>query len=208
MTELLERFLNDCRKHRRVTLIGPLLDEHAEWPDTPILFVDGGARWQSALPAAFDHPSVSVGDGDSLGNDDLDILLDPRKDCSDLEYALEILKNIDLEQMQLHGFLGGRRDHEWINLGVVARYLKTSAQTTARLGNAVSLFAPGNYQLNHHGVFSLVHFEPARTTIRGAVEYPLNEPSHFEAGSSFGLSNRASGDFSISSDVVMMCFWS
>ncbi len=188
-------------------MIGPLLEQCPTWPDGPILFIDGGAQWRPLLPESFDSPTLSLGDGDSLGSWELDVLLDTEKDFSDLACGLEILDTIDLRKLTLLGFLGGRRDHEWINFGVVANFLQSRHQLRADFGDAVTLLAPGRHTLNHQGTFSLVHFRSARTTITGQVKYPLKQSTPIQAHTSFGLSNVANGTFTICSDAVTMCFF-
>jgi thiamine pyrophosphokinase len=201
------RFRQLCPENSQVTLIGPLLEVCPTWPDGPIIFVDGGARWQALLPEYFRPPTLSLGDGDSLGNRQLDVLLDTEKDFSDLDGAFEVLDTISLQKLTLLGFLGGRRDHEWINFGVVANFLQSHSQLRADFDNAVSLLAPGQHTLNHRGLFSLVHFQQAHTKITGQVKYPLKRATPVSAHSSFGLSNIADGTFHISSDAVTMCFF-
>lgn len=204
----LATFQQQCPLNATVTLIGPLLESCPTWPDGPLIFVDGGAKWQAQLPQDFGFAHLSVGDGDSLGCRQLDVVLDMQKDFSDLGYALQVLKSLPIERLILNGFLGGRRDHEWINFGVVANFLKSHRQVLADFEGEVTLFAPGEYTLDHKGLFSLVHFENGHTRIRGAVDYPLLQATHLEAYSSHGLSNCASGTFKMSSDVVTLCFFS
>ncbi len=202
------KFRRLCPKNSHLTLVGPLLEICPTWPDGPILFIDGGARWRALLPESFNPPTLSLGDGDSLGNRHLDVLLDTEKDFSDLACAFEILGTISLQKLTLLGFLGGRRDHEWINFAVVANFLQSLRQLRADFDSAVSLLAPGQYTLSHRGLFSLVHFERAHTKITGQVKYPLEQVTPIPAYSSFGLSNIADGTFHISSDAVTMCFFS
>jgi len=197
-----------CPADAKVTLIGPLLEYCPVWPDGPILFIDGGARWRPLLPESFNFPTLSLGDGDSLGNRRLDVLLDTEKEFSDLAGGLEILDAIDLQKLTLLGFLGGRRDHEWINFGVVANFLQSRHQLRADFDSTVTLLGPGRHSLSHHGTFSLVHFRSAHTTITGKVKYPLEKSTLIQAYTSFGLSNIADGAFTICSDAVTMCFFS
>ena len=202
-----ERFCEYCEIGAQITLIGPMLPCCPHWPDGPLMFVDGGARWRSQLPRDFSFETLSLGDGDSLGSRQLDILLDTDKSVSDLGYALEVLQPLSVGALNLLGFLGGRRDHEWINIGVVANFLRPRRQLRADFDTSVALFSPGDYSLYHRGLFSLVHFQRACTRIHGAVDYPLDPAEHIQAHSSLGLSNCAHGEFGISSDAVTVCFF-
>lgn len=201
------KFQRQCAPGAAITLVGPLLENCPAWPDGPVIFVDGGAKWRALLPEDFRFPHLSLGDGDSLGDQQLDVLLDVEKDFSDLGYALDTLQPLSISRLTLTGFLGGRRDHEWINFGEVASFLQTRQQLRVDFGGEVALFAPGEYTLIYQGLFSLVHFTVAHTFIRGAVDYPLPQPTTIQPFSSHGLSNCAQGAFSIGSDAVVMCFF-
>ena len=183
-----------------------MLKKCPSWQDKPTLFVDGGARWRSQWPAAFRCPTLSVGDGDSLGSDKLDILLNTDKDCSDLAYALQLIDTLPLKKLTLLGFLGGRRDHEWINLGEIAALLGDKKQLRADFDTDISLFAPGRYTLQYQGLFSLVYFENATTTLQGNILYCLDN-APVKAHSSHGLSNEARGEFQLQSNRVSLLFF-
>ncbi|MEM7208554.1 MAG: hypothetical protein AAF434_12085 [Pseudomonadota bacterium] len=200
-------FLANCAQHARVHIVGPMLRKHPEWPSIPTIFVDGGARWQSQLPDDFHASVISVGDGDSIGDRSLDIVLNPEKDVSDLGYALGMLEGVAIEHLSLSGFLGGRRDHEWINLGEVARFMDARRDTRADFEDAIAILSRGQFSLNHHGIFSLVSLKPTRITITGAVKYPLEKTTLLAAHSSHGLSNEATGIFQVTCDRPLLCFF-
>ncbi len=206
MGDLIARFQRQCAVGAQVAIVGPMLPVCPNLPVGPALFVDGGVRWRADLSPDSAHPALSVGDADSCGDLPLDIVLDRKKDCSDLEYALGVLQPLSLGGLMLLGFLGGRRDHEWINLAVVANFLSGQQQLCARFGDAVYVFAPGEYNLYHRGIFSLVHFDAADTSIRGQVDYPLVPAAHMRPRSGHGLSNEAHGEFVVASNAVTLCF--
>ena len=189
-----------------VLLVGPMLERAPSWPDCAILFVDGGARWQAHLPTDFPHPTLSVGDGDSHTSGDLDIALPVEKDYSDLGYALQLLPERTAVSLTLTGFLGGRRDHEWINFGEVARFLEGRDRTLARFDDAVIALSAGQHALDHHGPFSLVNFSGGHTRITGDVDFPLTRSTWLAPHSSHGLSNGARGAFQVWCEVPTLCF--
>ena len=207
MTASVDSFAANCAAVGRVTIVGPLLDIAPTAIDSPRLYVDGGARWYEKIATPTKHAQLSLGDGDSLAAQTLDIQLNTRKNASDLECALDLLPMNALHHITLIGFLGGRRDHEWINFGVTANAMASSRQLRADFDTLVSILSPGQYRFNRHGIFSLVHFTIAQTRIRGAVDYPLDTPTTIAPFTSFGLSNRSFGEFEISSDAVCLCFW-
>ena len=232
------RFASDCGRRAKVTLVGPLLERAPACLRDAVLFVDGGSRWRDSLPAEFGGPVLSVGDGDSCadtGSDRpraldrpqaldrpraldrpqaLDVLLPPAKDYSDLGFALEVLRLVDVARLDLLGFLGGRRDHEWVNFGELARFAAHRAELRIDVFDgaeprapAVTVLGPGAHSLKHAGTFTLAHFVDAATTLRGAIDYPLGAGTELPAHSSLGLSNRAHGRFQLQSDQVSLLFW-
>jgi hypothetical protein len=52
----------------------------------------------------------------------------------------------------------------------------------------------GRHQLNIHGQFSLMAFDPSEVRLTGAVKYPVDPKTVMQPLSSFGLSNIGSGD--------------
>lgn len=182
-----------------VTLVGPLHDKPHR-PDGPTIYVDGGARWR----APGDGPSISVGDGDSSPFD-LDHLLPVAKDQSDLGYVLgQIPKSVS--RLSLLGFLGGRRDHEWSNLGEVHLFLKGRAPGTrvdfcGLCTERVTAFSAGPLTLVVHGLFSVFVLEEGFVTITGDCRYKVERETAMSPFSSRGLSNEGDGSVSFTSRV-------
>jgi len=184
-----------------------MLSQCPEWLSVPTIFVDGGARWRSQLSRRAHAFAIAVGDGDSLGHGSLDILLNPEKDLSDLGYALGMLADIAVERVILSGFLGGRRDHEWVNFGEVVRFMDARENTRADFADAVTVLSRGQFSLSHNGTFSLASLVPTRISLTGSVKYALARPTTLAAHSSHGLSNEATGSFQVLCDHPLLCFF-
>ncbi len=186
------RYLHDFPQTTSIDLIGPLYQGAGVFTG-PVLFVDGGAAFKA------DHIGFSVGDGDSYTGE-LDEQLDHRKDYSDLAYALFSVP-AHFTHVHLRGFLGGRRDHEWLNLGEAAHFLKSRHQPThVHFDELVTGLSAGNWQLQITEAFSLITTESTLITLSGDCDYPLIEPTRLEALSSHGLSNVGTGSIEMKTD--------
>ncbi len=184
--------MHDFSKAQSLTLIGPLL-QLAVKETAPIIYVDGGARYKTT------EQGLSVGDGDSFDGD-LDERLNPHKDYSDLAYVLASVPT-HFRELFLYGFLGGRRDHEWVNLGEANAFLKHRHQATKiHFESEVTGFSAGKWQLSIHGTFSLLCLEPAKVMLSGACQYPLPQATSIVPLSSRGLSNVGEGDIVLQTD--------
>lgn len=199
MTDPFQLFLTQLKPFSEITIVGPLAAKRESWPE-PAIFVDGGSRHQTDSLLHF-----SVGDGDSADHE-VDFLLPEEKDFSDLAY---VLKNIPdhIERLSMVGFLGGRRDHEFINFGEIHRFLRSrTKKTECDLDWAVCAFSSGRWPLKLTGFFSLVAMEDATVTITGDCRYSLPNPTEIKALSSHGLSNEASGVVEITCDLPVFIF--
>jgi thiamine pyrophosphokinase len=112
---------------------GPARDElDAAWPGWDlgiglVVAADGGARLADRLRVAID---LWVGDGDSLGEDDIAALVArgvpiertrPDKDESDTELAVAAALRLGADGIVIVGALGGPRiDHALANIGLLA----------------------------------------------------------------------------------------
>lgn len=187
----------DINKHPIIQLIGPMdcETEHIR-NDLPTIFVDGGRRHFSEINT---NLSYFIGDGDSLEEaqelSDFDHKLPEEKDVSDLGYVLEQIEAN--KSISMHGFLGGRLDHQLFVMGEVHHFI-------FRTGSEVSLdqsflwparnSANGefDYEFDHQGLFSVGCLEESVVTIFGDCKYPVNNID-LNALSSRGLSNVAHG---------------
>lgn len=104
---------------QKINLIGPLkLNVSKIDFNCPSYFVDGGLRHK----ALFENYLGSIGDNDS-SNTCPDILLDTEKDDSDYLHALrEIISKTN--RIKVHGFWGGRFDHQLALIGDTFRVLE------------------------------------------------------------------------------------
>ena len=193
MPEILNRYLDQFTYADEITLVGPLVrlqigpQGTTQIPFTdPVIFVDGGSRLRSGTQG------ISVGDGDSY-HGILDYQLDREKDFSDLAYALSLVGD-HFRCLKLHGFLGGRRDHELLNFGEVHHFLQQKTlPTEVQFDQHVSAFSAGQWQTQAQGTFSIVAFAPAAISLSGQCKYPIEAGSTLRPVSSLGLSNEGYG---------------
>jgi thiamine pyrophosphokinase len=201
-------FLDTIQQAKAVTLVGPLFgnEDGFHSPRSPTIYVDGGARFR---PARSEFPAVSVGDGDSSAGVALDELLPAGKDFSDLAFALRGLPGAVCE-IEMLGFLGGRRDHELAVLGEVHAFslgrklVARLFDTEGRLAVVVVSGSPFTFEL--HGTFSVFSTLEAEVTITGACRYPLANPTKLTALSSHGLSNEANGYVTVAGDQPLFIY--
>ncbi len=202
--ERLEKLRQKVIAQREAVLLGPLASTFPEeWSHLPIIGVDGGASL--AEPSRFDF---TLGDGDSLKSKiELDQSFSPQKSQSDLALALSILPPGPWRLLLL-GFGGGRLDHQMMNLGELSQWLaRSGGSLTLDLspGEHLRGFAPGEYQLEIRGLFSLFSPHQCRFSIAGECHYPL-EPSMITPLSSQLLSNFGEGIVTISSTGPFFCY--
>lgn len=185
-----QSFLTHLNAFGEITLVGPFAAQRKEWP-TPSIFIDAGARHKSSHPLHF-----SVGDGDSA-DVPLDFTLPAEKDYSDLAFVLSQLPN-SIIRLSMVGFLGGRKDHELLNLGEVHRFLtRRSVATECDIDWSVCGLSAGQWVLKLNGLFSLVAFTPIKAAVTGDCRYQLKGITELEAFSTHGLSNEAWGQVAL-----------
>ena len=183
------RYLHDFAKLNALSLIGPLYQGNAHFED-PVIFVDGGAQFRKV------SEGLSVGDGDSH-SEAMDEKLNPNKNYSDLAYVLSSLP-AHFHEVCLYGFIGGRRDHEWANVGEVHAFLQTRYQPTKlHFESEVTGFSAGKWQLEINAPFSLLCMEVAKVKLTGDCRYPLKQATKIEPLSSHGLSNIGKGSITL-----------
>lgn len=183
-------------------VIGPV---HPSVPanEFPTLAVDGGASFVPNI-------DVWIGDNDSyLEKIDIEnaFFFSPDKDLSDLALALKLFEN-NSYTLHLYGFLGGRRDHELINYGVISHYLLTNNDNSILLyerEKAVYVFhGKGKYQFEHYGIVSIGTLYPQSLTLNGQLAYTGTH--RFDPLSSHGLSNKAQGSFEVTSEAPFFVY--
>ncbi len=188
----LDSYFDTFRHCRQITLVGPFF-KHSQDIDEPVIFVDSGSQFRKS------DEGISVGDGDSTDTP-LEVQLNPDKDFSDLAF---VLRNIPdhYREIDLAGFLGGRRDHELFNIGEVHHFLSTrKLPTKVRLDSEVIGFSKGQWQFQRYGSFSVLTVAKTLVRITGDCRYACPEFTPFPPMSSLGLSNVGSGTIYIACD--------
>lgn len=187
ISQYLERFPSNIP----VNVLGPFHRSGAL--AEPVLFIDRG------VVNRIESEGVSVGDGDSSDRP-MDIPLDPDKDCSDLAFALDCIPG-RFTEVRLYGFLGGRRDHEYFNLGTAHRFLeKRSQPSVIRFEERIVGYTSGTWSFRRNGLFSIAALRDTRLTLQGACRYPCREGTAFGVLDSLGLSNQGSGDIHLENE--------
>lgn len=191
------------------TLVGPMGPKLPE-EDFPfsVLGIDGGAHF-------CDRMDIWVGDGDShlsTINSRHIFEFPPQKDSSDLALALSLFQTSGPMRLHCWGLLGGRRDHELLNLGEVMHFLENSPQSRASFydsaGNiALECISNGSWNFNYQGIFTLACLKESCVTLTGACEYQLKHQTTFSPLSSLGLSNSAFGEFTLTNSSPLMVFF-
>ena len=163
-----------------------------------IVCVDGGL---SHCLAAGLTPDWLVGDLDSVPQHHLDAIegasverysFPPEKDASDLQLALQLLADAEIDEVFLHGVSGGRTDHHLFNWLLplhrtwpfVMHYEDAwTRATVVRPGQAfrVTLDAPTS--------FSVLPLCDARGVTVSGARYPLDD-ALLRPGDTLGLSNE------------------
>lgn len=176
-------------------LIGPFFQ--GTLPLTQALvFVDRGADFRVG------DEGYSVGDGDSASVL-LDEKLDAKKDFSDLAYVFSHIPP-QIHRITLLGFLGGRRDHELMNLAESHRMLRDRPGVRVDFENHIFGYSAGTWDLEIKAQFSLFSFEKNHLSLTGECEYPVQ--GHFQELSSHGLSNVGRGRIRLSCEAPVFVF--
>jgi len=209
----LEGLMNDHAhlKSDRLILVGPVLSQTIQSEllkslgllDVPQLAIDGGDRFAP-------QPLMVIGDGDSAsGNSGVKMVSKNNQDQTDLGYSLGLIASGRWVELHLFGFLGARKDHELASIGEVCHSLGSRPDLsraifyTPELKLGFSVHNTGTHEFKHHGVFSVIAFESSRITISGKCEYQLRDKTLLPF-SGRGVSNVASGEFTVQSSGVFM----
>ena len=174
-----------------------------------LFFVDGGLIHQDKFKKKtpeLTKSSESIGDGDS--SKEQMTIFKTNQNLSDLSYCLNFLsKEANVGTFLFVGFLGGRIDHQFFNLGEISRFTK-KVKAKILLEDKVEFFQKGVIHLEIHGVFSLGSFEDNQIKIKGACLYKSRGWLKLPTLSSRGLSNVGSGKIEIESISPLAVFYS
>lgn len=129
------------------------------------------------------HMRCAIGDFDSVEEKDMDliraysdetIVLNPIKDDSDSQAAIEKAVELGYDTIELIGALGGRIDHEYVNLRLVYRYPERLVIKDER--NIIMALKPGCHVIKRNDYKYLSFFTESEEilTLRGFA-YPLEK---------------------------------
>lgn len=200
----------EFQNNTKWTLVGPMGPTVPQnFYSYPLIGIDGGARYCQKM-------DIWVGDGDShvqVIKSSHIFKFPPKKNISDLGLALSLFETSAPLHFHCWGLLGGRRDHELMNLGEMLAFLGPSSNQRASFYDsqgqiAVEVVSPGSWSFNHQGIFSLASVKKSLVSLTGHCEYTLPTPSPLTALSSLGLSNVAFGEFNLSTNSPLLIFFS
>ncbi|MCB0392242.1 MAG: hypothetical protein KDD58_13200 [Bdellovibrionales bacterium] len=189
-------YLKQFSNFDKVFLIGPLYSKKQIFKE-PVIYVDRGVNFRNK------HKGLSVGDGDSSPVE-LDVKLPPKKDYSDLSYALNNLSD-NFNKIFLFGFLGGRKDHEIINITEAYLFLRNKSQIQIYFDSDVLILSSGEHEIHHHGVFSILTFIENRISLTGHCKYQMDNRD-LKPLSSHGLSNESKGLIQLTNSNPLIVF--
>jgi len=157
-----------------------------------LICADGGARHAAKLGL---EPRLVIGDADSIPHKLLArwkravYLFDDDQDASDFEKALRFAARRGIRTLWVAGALGGRLDHELVNLALMERYSETLNLSLADRG--ASILGPGRYRIpcRKGRALTLLPATPQALVTVSGVKYPLRR--EVLTRSSRGLSNAA-----------------
>lgn len=194
-------------KDKKVNFIGPMpVNKDLIDKELYSIIVDGGQNH----PISFKN-SFSIGDNDSSFTS-LDLKLPREKDYSDLKFALEHIPK-DSIYADLHGFIGGRYDHQLIVYSELSEYLKENGPKRFDLYNEKShILSISNLrkeQINYTGEFTLFSFYSQRIKLNGDIKYKIEGEytQNFQALSSRGLSNISYSRIEIEYESPILIFY-
>lgn len=198
-----------------IIIVGPtpfkwkVLTPFLKRENVKLFFVDGGLihqkKFQQKVPA-LTKSAETIGDGDSSKKPMTMFKSD--QNLSDLSYCLNIMsKKENVRTFLFVGFLGGRIDHQFFNLGEISRFTK-KVKAQILLEDKVEFFPKGVTEVEIQGVFSVGCFEDNQIKINGACLYKTRNWIKLPVLSSRGLSNVGSGKIEIESKSPLAVFYS
>ncbi len=138
----------------------------------------------------------------------MDEPLNPNKDYSDLAYVLAGIPQ-HFKSLSLLGFLGGRRDHELLNIGEVCAFLKHQlVNVSVRFDHQLHCFGKGEWQVQIEQTFSLMCLQPVKVQLIGDCKYPIKTLTELSPLSSLGLSNEGHGLIQLKCEGPVLLYYS
>lgn len=173
--------------------------------------VDRGAL---VLANAGRHMKLAIGDFDSVKESDMAIIqshtdelirLNPIKDDSDSEAAIRLVSRRGYDQIQVLGALGGRIDHELVNLRLCMEFAGQVILLDKR--NRIEAFPQGTYRIRKDYHYVSFFADDTVISLEG-FRYPLRE-RRMTKKDLYGLSNEITGEEGVltvhSGKVLMIC---
>lgn len=161
-----------------------------------IIAADGGLKYLEELGIA---PDIIVGDFDSLGrvpSGDNVIVLPCEKDETDMSFAASVGLERGYKHFRLYGASGGRYDHTFSNLALLASLSKQGAAVTMDAGETSFLMITDGevrFPSNAAGYVSVFsHGETSTGVNIKNLKYPLCDYT-LESTSVIGTSNEFLG---------------
>ena len=165
-----------------------------------IIAADGGYKH---LESAGIIPDIVVGDFDSLGmipEGNNIIKLNPVKDITDLHAAADIGTERGYAEFVIYGALGGRFDHSFANIQLIARLSQTGKTASICDGKTViSAVTDGeiSFDPSYKGYVSVFsHSDKCENVNIRGLKYTL-ENAELENSFSLGVSNEFIGEESV-----------
>lgn len=145
---------------------------------------------------------VAIGDFDSVNEKEFDLIknatnnivkLNPIKDDTDLEHALNYLKDNKYTDVEIYGCLGGRADHNLLNLKLI--YLSELNVVAYDENNKVFNLKKGRHKINKddYKFLSLFTFEKCLLNLDNA-KYPINTTT-IDLYDNYTVSNEFINDY-------------
>lgn len=174
----------------------------------PTIAIDGGAKYNL-------KPDIWVGDADShQGNVETPHKFEhpKEKDQSDLGLGLSLLKEEGPYVLHFFGFLGGRQDHELFNFGEASSFLLKRKNSEVRFYNSKGevlfrFLSPGEWEFEHHGLFSLGTLHESLITLTGKCRYSIPPETSVHPLSSYGLSNEGTGKIQVKTSAPLFLYF-
>jgi len=192
---------------KKVNIIGPMSVNTLHIDENLFsIIVDGGLNHNLNL-----HNSLSIGDNDSTKSK-IDCVIPKEKERSDLHFALEKIPK-DTLYLELHGFMGGRHDHQLMLYGDLCHYLENSKVHSIKLydenKHILSILNSKEESIEYKGEFSLFSFYSQRIQLDGDIKYKVTEANQqaFTPYSSQGLSNISYSLIQISFQKPLLIFF-
>jgi len=168
------------------------------------------------------NPMVAFGDFDSVSTEELTFIrkavkelkqFKPEKDETDMELALNWALEQKCDKIQIFGATGGRLDHFFANVQLLASPLLSGVNTEISLidhQNLIFLKSPGSYKIEKIVDKKYISFVPISLHITDlslkGFKYPLNN-RNISIGSTLCISNELIGDygtFSFSEGILLV----